>query len=381
MRAKISLLFVLCLAMVVVMTGCSNGKGNGKDGGERAKYENMVNVVEPSVKFADLGASDFKAKKITSIEGFNGKLWVGSYNGVHSFDGVEWRLSNRDRYNAIGSNKIINFSVNDNRLWISTDNGACYYTPDNEGGKFISIFTNGKARSCFGSSLGTFVGTANGVVNDGNIINKENNNLMSNEITVVNGKENTILIGTREGLAKYEGGVISTYTGPAKALVGSSLREVPANPPNCKLPSNNIKCILPFGDNQYAIGTTCGLAITNLDNKWDAYRTDYDDYVQNGAQIEKAHLNGNMKLPSNVINCLAKTEGNELLFVGTTYGLAVLDASGNLLDLNQLVDDYPYDSEAVVGLACLNNNLYIAQRDKIDVIKNVKSLVDSVKKG
>ncbi len=379
MRTKISFLFVLCLAAAILITGCGNG--NGKDGNtEKAVYEKMVDVVDRQVKIADLDATTFKAKVITSMTAYANKLWVGSNNGLQSYDGNEWRLFTNEKYNSLGSNKIISFAVNSNILWVATDNGACYSA---DGDKFSSIFTGGKARSCFGNDTSSyFVGTANGIVlSDGTTLSKSSNSgIVSNDITAINGNNGFVLIGTREGLIKYESGSVSSYKGPAKSLMGSSLIEVPANPANCKLPSNNIKCIIPFGAGQYAIGTTCGLAITNLNDEWKVFRTDYDDFVQRGAEIKKEKMQGNVNIPSNIINCLAKTEDNEVLFVGTTYGLTAFDSNGNVINLSDYVNDLPLDFDnAVIGLACLNNNLYIAQRNNISVIKNIKALIPAKK--
>ena len=92
MRTKLSFLFVLCLAVVVLITGCGNGSGNNAGNAGKASYEKMVDVVERNVKIADLEPSAFKAKVITSMTAYKDKLWVGSNNGLQSPFGSIIRL-------------------------------------------------------------------------------------------------------------------------------------------------------------------------------------------------------------------------------------------------------------------------------------------------
>ena len=170
---------------------------------------------------------------------------------------------------------------------------------------------------------------------------------------------------------------MSSYSGPAKTLMGSSLQIIPAKPANCRLPENNIKSILPFENGNFAVGTTCGLCITDMQGKWDSYRNNYDDLFQNpmNGKIEKRQEQGNCNMPGNIINALAKTEHDELLFIGTDNGLAIME-NGKLLDVK--ISDLP--ESYIVGLAYLDGNLYVAYKsDEVYKVKNIGSLINSGK--
>jgi ligand-binding sensor domain-containing protein len=359
MKNKFFALLGLCVFCFVI-SGCADSK--------KAVELKKLGVVHLNL------TTGLPEQNITSLVAYANKIWAGSKTGLYAYDGVNWAIYQQKNVNSLGSNIIENLSVYDNKLWISTNNGACY----NDGERFSSFYTNGRVRACIGLTGSPVVGTANGIQYRGKIWNKDLG-LVENEVTsLCYDADGNIVIGTRAGLAKLDNEALYSYTGPAKTLMGSSLIEVPPSPANCQLSGNNVKTIARFG-NDLAIGTTCGLTLTNLKGKWVPYKADHEDYVQKGnGSIVKEWIDGNSELPGNIVNALATNEQKNLLFVGTDQGLAILTKDHKWVKLDKYIEDFPKFN--VTGLAYLNNALYVASSDGIYQIKEANLIGEDLYK-
>lgn len=360
MRIRVSLLALLCLTVLIISTGC----GTKKEVAKPVKFE--VTHLSKSTGLPE--------ENITSLVAFAGKIWAGSRKGLYAYDGVNWAIYQAKNVNSLGSNIIENLTVHDNKLWVATDNGACY----NDGNRFMSFFTNGRARACIGAGGEVIVGTANGIVLNSSSRGK-NDGLVENEVTeLCYDSKGNLVIGTRAGISKLEQDMFMNFTGPAKTLMGSSLIEVPPSPANCQLSGNNIKVLLPF-KNFVAIGSTCGLTLTDLKGRWETYKSAYEDFVQKGdGSIVKEMIEGNCDMPGNIVNSLAKTDGDEILFVGTDKGLAILLEDKKWADVDLLVPELPKLN--VTGVAFLNNDLFVSSGSGIYKVKDIGNLVKKVDK-
>ena len=361
MRARNLLLTTLFLSFLLMFTGC---------GAPKTPAAPTRLVVEHFNKTKGL-----PEEAITSLVVFANKVWAGSQKGLFTFDGVNWQIFQRKNTNVLGSDIIEDLKVYENVLWIATDNGACRF----DGHNWASVFTGGRARSVIGKGSELAVATARGVVysNGGEptAMGKDNAGLVMDEVTqVMFDAQGHLWAGTRAGMARLASGMFQNYTGPAKSVMGSSLIDVPASPSNCRLPGNNIKVILPM-QNMLAIGTTSGLAVTDMGNTWNVYMAQHRDWVQRAGQIVEDLVPGNSPLPGNVINALAASSNGEMLFVGTDKGLAVLRGS-EWLDVAALMPAVA--KVGVTGLGWLNGDLWVATGDGIYQVKNVAGLIAPV---
>jgi ligand-binding sensor domain-containing protein len=359
MRIKLFVLLSLSVFCFVI-SGCADSK--------KAVEIKKLEVTHLNV------TTGLPEENITSLASFGNKVWAGAKTGLYAYDGVNWAIYRQKNVNSLASDIIENLSVYDNKLWISTDAGACTY----DGERFTSFYTNGRVRASVGSTGNPVVGTANGIFYQGRNINKDMG-LVENEVTslYLDGTGD-VVVGTRAGLSKLNNGALTNYTGPAKTLMGSSLIEVPPSPANCQLSGNNVKTMIKFGDD-VAIGTTCGLTITDMRNKWVPYKANHEDYVQKGnGSIEKEWIDGNSALPGNIVNALAVDRQARLLFVGTDYGLAVLTNDHKWLALDEYVEDFPKFN--VTGLTYLNNALYVASANGIYQIKDIDTIAEDLDK-
>jgi len=309
---------------------------------------------------------------ITSLVSFGGKIWAGSKNGLFCYDTVNWQIHQKQNTNVLGSNIIEDLKVADNVLWIATDNGACRF----DGNNWASVYTGGRARSVIGRGSELAVATAYGVVysNGGQTrtLGREGAGLVMDEVNqVIFDQKGQLWAGTRAGIGKLSADMFQNFTGPAKSVMGSSLIDVPASPANCQLPGNNIKVFMPFGD-KMAIGTTSGLSITDLMSGYTNYFSEHRDWFQRGGKIVEEMVPGNSPLPGNVINALARSDGNEMLFVGTDKGLAILHGN-EWLKIRELVPGFP--SVAITGVAWHNGDLWAATGEGIYQIKNLSALI------
>ena len=310
---------------------------------------------------------------VTSLVAFGGKVWAGSQKGLFCYDGVNWQIHQRKNTNVLGSDIIEDLKVSDNILWIATDNGACRF----DGTGWASVYTGGRARSVIGRGSELAVATAYGVVysNGGTpkTLGRESAGLVMDEVNqVIFDTKGQLWAGTRAGIGKLSSEMFQNFTGPAKSVMGSSLIDVPASPSNCRLPGNNIKVMLPFGD-LMAIGTTSGLTVTDLMNNYTNYMSQHRDWAQRGGQIVEDTVPGNSPLPGNVITALARSDGGEMLFVGTDKGLGVLNGS-EWLKLNELVPGFP--AMAISGVAYLNGDLWVGTSDGVYQIKKLSALFE-----
>lgn len=358
MRARNLLMAALCLSVLFMFAGC--GVPKKPAGPTRLEIEHYTRV------------KGLPEEAITSLAFFANKVWAGSQNGLFAFDGVNWAIFQRKNTNVLGSDIIEDLKVSGNVLWVATDNGACRF----DGTNWSSVYTGGRARSVIGKGSELAVATAHGVEysNGGAMtpMGKDNAGLVMDEVTqVVFDAQGQLWAGTRAGMARLTSGMFQNYTGPAKSVMGSSLIDVPPSPSNCQLPGNNIKVIMPY-QNMIAIGTTGGLAITDMANSWNVYTAQHRDWVQRAGQIVEDLVAGNSSMPGNVVNALAASENFEMLFVGTDKGLAVLNGS-EWLDTSTLMPGIP--KVAITGLAWSNGDLWVATGGGIYQVKKVSSLI------
>ncbi len=359
MRIRLMALVCLCLCSFFV-SGCVESK--------KAQEVKKLKVTHLNV------TTGLPEQNITSLVAFANKVWAGSKTGLYAYDGVNWAIYQQKNTNSLASDIIEGLAVYDNKLWISTNNGACL----NDGNRFSSFYTNGRVRASIGLTGDPVVGTANGIIYRGKNLSKDLG-LIENEVTSLcfDGDGN-LVVGTRAGISKLVDDAFFNYTGPAKTLMGSSLIEVPPSPANCQLSGNNIKVISKFGSD-LAIGTTCGLTITNLKTKWIPYKADHQDFVQKGdGSIEKEWISGNSELPGNIVNALASTENGELLFVGTEKGLAILSSQHKWVEIDKYIDEFPKIN--VTGLAYFKGNLFASSSNGIYLVENISSLLEDVLK-
>lgn len=132
---------------------------------------------------------------------------------------------------------------------------------------------------------------------------------------------------------------------------------------------------MPYKD-LLAIGTTSGLTLTDMETVWNNYTSRHRDWVQRGGQIVEEVVSGNSALPGNVISSLAKSDDQELLFVGTDKGLAILHGN-DWLDTKTLLPDLP--GVAITGLAWLNGDLWAATAEGIYQVKKASGLIPEKK--
>jgi len=360
MNARNLLLSALACSLLLFVTGCGAPKAPAKP----AKLE-----IEHFTRSKGL-----PEEAITSLAAFANKIWAGSQKGLFAFDSVNWQIHQRKNTNVLGSDIIEDLKVSDNTLWIATDNGACRF----DGSNWSSVYTGGRARSVIGKGSELAVATAYGVVysNGGGMtpMGKDNAGLVMDEVTqVMFDGQGQLWVGTRAGMARMASGLFQNYTGPAKSVMGSSLIDVPASPSNCRLPGNNIKVIMPY-QGMLAVGTTSGLTVTDMANTWNIYTAQHREWVQRAGQIVEDLVSGNSQLPGNVINALAASDNQEILFVGTDKGLAALRGS-EWLDIATLMPGLP--KAAVTGLAWLNGDLWVATGEGIYQVKKVSGLLSA----
>ncbi len=352
-------LLILCLGICLLITvvGCGAKKEPPKP--TTLEFEHFTK------------AKGLPEENITSMAAFAQKVWAGSQKGLFCFDGVNWQIHQRKNTNVLGSDIIEDLKVSDNAIWIATDNGACKFNGTN----WASVYTGGRARSVIGKGSELAVATAYGVVYSSGgtpkALGKENAGLVMDEVNQVMFDSNGQLwAGTRAGMGKLTSEMFQNFTGPAKSVMGSSLIDVPANPSNCQLPGNNIKVIMPY-KSQLAIGTTSGLSLTDMISNYVNYKSQHRDWFQRAGQIVEETVPGNSPLPGNVINSLAKSDNDEMLFVGTDKGLAILH-DNKWLELDTLVPGFP--KIGINGLAYLAGDLWVGTADGIYQIKKVSGL-------
>ncbi|MDD2997876.1 MAG: hypothetical protein EOM80_12535 [Erysipelotrichia bacterium] len=363
MRGRSFFLILVCIGILLV-SGC----GPKKESVKATKLE-----IEHFTRLKGL-----PEEAITSLAAFGGKVWAGSQKGLFCFDGVNWKIHQRKNTNVLGSDIIEDLKVNDNVLWIATDNGACRY----DGNNWSSVYTGGRARSVIGRGSEIAVATAYGVVysSGGEMrpMGKENAGLVMDEVNqVIFDAQGQLWAGTRAGIGKLGSGIFQNYTGPAKSVMGSSLIDVPPSPSNCRLSGNNIKVMMPF-QNMLAIGTTSGLSVTDMGNVWNNYMSQHRDWFQRAGKIVEETVSGNSPLPGNVINALARSDNNEMLFVGTDKGLAILHDK-TWLDLATLMPNLL--KMPITGLAWLNGDLWVATGEGIFQVKKVSGLFAAEKQS
>lgn len=352
------ILSVFGLSIMIILSGC---------GSKPVKKKPTTLVVEHFDKSKGLSNEN-----ITCVAAFGGQIWAGSKKGLFCYDGVNWKIHVRKNTNSMGSNLVGKLKVSDNCLWISTDGGACKF----DGKNWSSVYTGGRARAACGKGSEIAIGTAHGVEysNGGafKTLGKESAGLVYDEVSeIAFDTAGKLWVGTRSGMSLLSSGVAQNYTGPAKTVMGSSLVDVPPKPSNCRLIGNNIKTIIQY-KGMIAIGTTSGLSITDMQNNWTNYFSEHKDWAQVGGKIIQQKVSGNSPLPGNIIRALATTSGNELLFVGTNRGLAILK-DNTWVDFSRMIN---IPSINITGLAVLDDNLWVGTSRGLYCVKKISTLYD-----
>ncbi|RCK81228.1 MAG: two-component system sensor histidine kinase/response regulator, hybrid ('one-component system') [Candidatus Ozemobacter sibiricus] len=311
---------------------------------------------------------------ITALVSFGTQVWAGTRNGLARFDGVNWQVHVTKNTNALGSNIIENLTVADGAVWISTDNGVTR----TDGTNWASIFTGSRARAATARGSEIAVATAHGVdyTTGGSFISlsKETAGLVYDEVQALcydaNGK---LWVGTRAGMAQLNGQVFQNFTGPAQQPMGTSLIEIPPNPPNCQLVGNNINAIVPY-KGKLAIATTSGLTITDMANQWTSYTSTHKKWVQRAGKIFEEQAPGNSPLPGPSITALAVAPNDAALFVGTNKGLAILQ-DGKWLEFENRLATVP--SGAITALVMHEKDLWVGTQSGLFRIINLASLLSA----
>ena len=295
-------------------------------------------------------------EQITSLAALGDKIYAGTDKGLFIYDGVNWGIQNTKNNNKLGSNLIVNIQSLNGKIWIATDNCACY----TDGSNYYSVYTDGRARACSGTRDGSSaVGTAYGV-----LVNRSNvaSNIGQHEISYLfYDPQGQLWVGTRkEGVFKLTGGMARQYKGPAKTIMGFSLVDVPASPANCRLPGNLIKTMIRYKE-YIAVGSTGGLCITDFNNYYECYTAKHKEFFQKGSEITDEEVEGNSKIPGNKVSALATTDNFELLFVVTDLGLGILKDK-EWLDVSKIIPGLP---DGITSVAWCNGDLWLGTDDGV----------------
>ena len=357
---RLSILLLL-IGVILALTGCFDKKKENKP---------QVFSFDRITK-----AEGLPSEKITCIAPYGEKICAGSNEGLFIFDGVNWEICNKETHNSLGSNLIVGMHFLNGKLWVATDNGACYFDGEN----FRSIYTGARARAVTGVDEKKYaVGTAFGVFRDGNNSGNSGSNVAASEIScMIYDTKGQLWVGTRlEGMFKMTSSSGTNYKGPGKKIMGSSLIPVPATPASCKLPGNLIKALLPFKEG-LAVGTTGGLCLTDFSSYYDVYTAEHQDYFPKDGRIVEEVVPGNSDIPGNKIYALAKTDNNELLFVVTDLGLGILKGK-EWLNVDKIIPGLP--SDGLNSVAWCKGYLWLGTNEEgVIRIKNLSSLLEDNK--
>ena len=356
---KLSVL-LLSIGIVLAFTGCFDKKKDNKP--TTFSFDRITK------------AEGLATDKITCIAPYGDKVCAGSNAGLFIYDGVNWEICNKETHNSLGSGIIVGTQFLNGKLWIATDNGACYYDGEN----FRSIYTGARARAVSGISESKYaVGTAFGVLRDGN--NNGGSNVAQSEIScMIYDTKGQLWVGTRlEGVFKMSGSNGTNYKGPGKKIMGASLIPVPATPANCKLPGNLIKTMIPFKEG-LAVGTTGGLCLTDFRSYYAVFTAEHKDFLQKEGRIVEDVIPGNCDIPGNKIYALAKTDKDELLFVVTDLGLGILKGK-EWLNVDKMIPGLP--SDGINSVAWCKGDLWLGTDEEgIIRIKGLSALLDDDQK-
>ena len=177
-------------------------------------------------------------------------------------------------------------------------------------------------------------------------------------------------------MAQFNGGIFQNHTGPQQQPMGTSLVDIPPNPPNCQLVGNNINVMIPF-QGKLAIGTTSGLNVTDMAMNWQSFTAPHNEWVQRAGRILEEKRPGNSPLPGNSIQALALLPNGDGFFVGTNKGIA-LYRGGNWVDVAKVLADVPA-GQVITALAIHKDDLWAGTQFGLLRIKGISSLLGGSK--
>ena len=324
----------------------------------------------------------------------NQKLWLGTDNGLATFDGTNWELFNTGNSPMTDNYIRAIHHMQDGSVWIGTTHSGIYsfdganwinYTPVNSGlpDYFIRTITQ--------DSIGDiWVGTVEGLARfDGTnwqVWTIDNAALNSNNITTIAvGSDNTKYIGTiNGGLIYYDNSTITEYTileggVPDNSSIGivfdNQNQRWFASPShglftedgnqnwtsfsvqNSPIMSNGLTSIVVDAQNEFTLGTQeSGLIFFTPPSQW-------------------SNLNStNSNLPDNHILSLYRNDAS--LWIGTnSHGLVKM--TKNTSFLNELTEKkisyYPNPFHDIMEIELIEENTLIEIRDLSG--KNMKDLI------
>lgn len=124
---------------------------------------------------------------------------------------------------------------------------------------------------------------------------------------------------------------------------------------------------------QMVIGTTSGLALTDLDKSWSVFTAPHKDWVQKPGTIVEEMVSGNSPMPGNAVTSVAAM-GDTLLFVGTNKGVAAKrDASW--IDLSKSLPTL--SGKSITALAVDKDTLWVGTADGLYKVIGISTLVNS----
>jgi len=156
---------------------------------------------------------------LSIVQDREGYMWLGTFEGVVRFDGVKFKVFNKNNTDAIKSNEIQSLYIDKaNVLWIASYGGGVVRYKD---GTFLQIGSNEKEKELriwdiSGNSDGLWIAAHSGLYNYKNGYFKKygvkDGFPVNNVLTVYAEEDGTVWAATDNGLVKFKGGKVRLYT-------------------------------------------------------------------------------------------------------------------------------------------------------------------------